>query len=115
MACLQDVDMIVDPRCKALIDLCYELGQRARMHPEATEQMIEKVIAQFTKMESVEGEADWEGAFCAWSSLLDAIEKANNRGKKKQVAKLIAGRFDLVEQYGFRVEFTGMPASGGDH
>ena len=107
--------MIVDPRCKALIDLCYELGRRASQHPENTEQQIEQVVAQFTKMESVEGEEDWEGVFCAWSSLLDAIEKAHRDGKKKKVAKLIAGRFDLVEQYGFRVEVTGMPASGEEH
>ena len=108
--------MITDPRNQALIDLCYELGQRAfRMHPESTEQMIEQVMAKFTKMESVEGEADWEGVFCAWSTLLDAIEKAHDAGDPKRVAKLLEGRFDLVEQYGFRVEVTGMPASGEDN
>jgi len=107
--------MIVDPRCQALIDLCYELGRRAKQHTKDTKTDIEWVMAPFTKMESVEGEADWEGAFCAWSSLLDAIEKTHDAGKKKKLDKLIAGRFDLVEQYGFRVEVTGMPASASDH
>ncbi len=108
--------MITDPRCKALIDLCYDLGRRAMQSPYDTEKLIEEKVGQFTKYNIAEDEdADWEGVFCAWSTLLDAIEKAHRAGKKKKVAKLIAGRFELVEQYGFRVEVTGMPASRSEH
>ncbi len=107
--------MVTDPRNIAFIDVCHELGLRAAQHPSDTQSMIDAVLHQFTTFDSVEGEADWEGVFCAWSTLLDAIEKAHDNGKKKKVARLLKGRFDLVEQYGFRVEVTGMPASGSEH
>jgi len=64
------------------------------------------------KDEEVEG--DFEGAFCSMSSLFDAVEKALPDDVDR-ARELVAGRFDMIEQHGFRVEATGMPASGADN
>ncbi len=60
-------------------------------------------------------EADFEGAFFAFATLLDAIERAVDGGTLEEIDRLVHTRFDLVEQYGMTVEFTGMPVSGSKH
>lgn len=62
--------------------------------------------------EEVEG--DFEAAFCSMSSLFDAVEKALP-DEVDRARELVAGRFDMIEKCGFRVEVTGMPASGEDN
>jgi len=47
--------------------------------------------------------------------LLDAIERAVDDGSREEVDRLVHTRFELVEQYGLTVEFTGMPVSGKKH
>ncbi len=60
-------------------------------------------------------EADFQGAFFAFATLLDAIERAVDGGTMEEIDRLVHTRFDLVEQYGMTVEFTGMPVSGEKH
>ncbi len=60
-------------------------------------------------------EADFQGAFFAFATLLDAIERAVDGGTLEEIDRLVHTRFDLVEQYGMTVEFTGMPVSGEKH
>ncbi len=60
-------------------------------------------------------EANFEGAFFAFATLLDAIERAVDGGTLEEIDRLVHTRFDLVEQYGMTVEFTGMPVSGEKH
>jgi hypothetical protein len=64
---------------------------------------------------AVAEEADFQGAFFAFSTLLDAIERAVDDGSREEVDRLVHTRFELVEQYGMTVEFTGMPVSGKKH
>lgn len=60
-------------------------------------------------------EANFEGAFFAFATLLDAIERAVDGGTMEEIDRLVHTRFDMVEQYGMTVEFTGMPVSGEKH
>ena len=64
---------------------------------------------------SVAEEADFEGAFLAFATLLDAIERAVDDGSREEVDRLVHTRFELVEQYGLTVAFTGMLVSGKKH
>jgi hypothetical protein len=62
------------------------------------------------------GEADFEGLFHDWASLLDAIELAlGDEAVFDRAHELVKGRFKIAEKYGLTVEFTGMPASGEKH
>lgn len=60
-------------------------------------------------------EANFEGAFLAFASLLDAIELALGDEEYDRAEDLVKGRFDIVEEHGLTVEFTGMPVSGEKH
>lgn len=63
-----------------------------------------------------EAEADFEGLFHDWATLLDAIEMAlGDEAVFDQAHKLVKGRFAIAEKYGLTIEFTGMPASGEKH
>ena len=60
-------------------------------------------------------EADFEGVFHEWATLLDAIELALNDEDGDRAYELVKGRFDMAEKYGLTVEFTEIPASGEKH
>jgi len=61
-------------------------------------------------------EADFEGLFHDWATLLDAIEMAlGDEAVFDRAHELVKGRFAIAEKYGLTVEFTGMPASGAKH
>ncbi len=62
-----------------------------------------------------EAEADFEGLFHEWATLLDAIELALGDEHRIDIYELVKGRFAIAEKYGLSVEFTGMPASGEKH
>lgn len=60
-------------------------------------------------------EANFEGAFFAFATLLDAIELALGDEDYDRAESLVKGRFDIVEEHGLTVDFTGMPVSGEKH
>ena len=78
--------------------------------------MTKKLGHERLVMSARENEADFEGLFKDWASLLDAIELSlGDEAVFDRAHELVKGRFAIAEKYGLTVEFTGMPASGATH
>jgi len=55
---------------------------------------------------------DYEGAMQDLCSLLDAIDIALDNGDYERAARLVNGRFEMIEKHGFEVVFHHAPFSG---
>lgn len=69
---------------------------------------------KFTR-DTVDELVDYKNWALAMCSLLDAIEKAINKGDQQKAWDLVKRRFEMAEKHGFKVEFTGMPTSSSEH
>ena len=62
--------------------------------------------------QAVENEVSYEQWAVDLCSLLDAIEIALDEDDLDRAQTLVAGRFDIAENNGFIVEFTGIDGAG---
>ena len=105
---------------RRIIDDIYLRTKDATQSGTILSRMIIQQISDYCELgragSATMSEADFEGLFHDWASLLDAIEMAlGDEAVFDQAHKLVKGRFAIAEKYGLTVEFTGMPASGEKH